>query len=120
MTTFDGYLKEQLKDPEFRREYDALESKYGIDLADDDFGCILNCAVRYAAGRQTYMPGIVIDFITPLLPRLSMRTLWCFKKDIENRNEPYGLGHPDIDKPKWLAFLSAVKAELDNRKGAGE
>ena len=42
-----------------------------IDLQDDFFGTILNCAVRYAIGRQTYMPGLVIDFITPLLPHLS-------------------------------------------------
>ncbi len=30
MTTFDDYLNEQLKDPEFRAEYDALEPEFYI------------------------------------------------------------------------------------------
>lgn len=36
-----------------------------IDPYNDDFGAICNCAVRYAVGRRTYMPDLVIDFITP-------------------------------------------------------
>jgi ribosome-binding protein aMBF1 (putative translation factor) len=30
MTTFKGYLSEQLKDPEFRAEWDALEPEFAI------------------------------------------------------------------------------------------
>ena len=30
---------------------------------DDDFGCIINSALRYAIRRHTYMPGVVVDFI---------------------------------------------------------
>ena len=30
MTNFDDFLKEQLKDPEFRAEYDALEPEFTI------------------------------------------------------------------------------------------
>ena len=30
MSTFNEYLKEQLKDPEFKREYEALEPEYAI------------------------------------------------------------------------------------------
>lgn len=33
-----------------------------IDPHDDDFGAICNCAVRYAVGRRTYMPDLVLDF----------------------------------------------------------
>ncbi len=28
MTNFDSFLKEQLKDDEFKKEYDALEEEY--------------------------------------------------------------------------------------------
>ena len=55
-----------------------MQSKPQIDLSDDNFGAVLNCAVRYAIGRRTYMPGLVIDYITPLLPYLNNKTLWCF------------------------------------------
>ena len=30
MTTLDAYLKDQLKKPEFKKEYDALEAEYTI------------------------------------------------------------------------------------------
>ncbi len=30
MTNFDDYLKEQLEDPAFRKEYDALESEFSF------------------------------------------------------------------------------------------
>lgn len=81
---------------------------------NDDFGAILNCAVRYALGRQTYMPGLVIDFIRPLLPFLSDDTLWVFDKDIEEATY-ISLGDPFIDAPKWKAFHEAVKTERRKR-----
>jgi hypothetical protein len=86
-----------------------------IDLADDDFGCVLNCAVRYAIGRQTYMPHLVIDFITPLLPYLNNRTLWCFDQDVTNAKWEGGYGHKEIDEPNWMKFLAAVREERIKR-----
>ena len=84
-----------------------------IDPADEDFGTILNCAVRYSIGRQTYMPKLVMDFIKPLLPYLTNRTLWCIEKDITG-SENYG--DPNIDKPEWMRFLDAVRTELKRRE----
>ena len=34
------------------KEEDKEEEKTYIDASDDDFGLILNCAVRYAMGRE--------------------------------------------------------------------
>lgn len=34
-----------------------------IERYNDDFGAVCNCAVRYAIGRMTYMPSIVVGFI---------------------------------------------------------
>lgn len=42
-----------------------------IEAGNDDFGAVLNRAVRYACGRATYMPDLVCKFITPLLPKLN-------------------------------------------------
>lgn len=86
-----------------------------IDPADDEFGAVLNCAVRYAIGRRTYMPGLVIDFITPLLPRLSSKTLWCFDRDIAEARWEGGYGDPKIDEPGWMRFHEAVRAERQRR-----
>lgn len=53
-----------------------------ISDQNNDFGAVLICAVRYCIGRQTYMPGLVIDFIRPLLSKLD-------SKDADG----YGTGH---------------------------
>lgn len=84
-----------------------------IEAEDDSFGAVLNCAVRYCIGRQTYMPGLVIDRITPWLPLLSNRTLWCIDSDIEQADS---LGDPDVDSPRWRKFQSDVQKEIERRK----
>lgn len=84
-----------------------------IELEDDFFGAVLNCAVRYSIGRRSYMPGLVIDFISPLLPYLTQKTLWCFDRDLEGEEN---LGDPVIDAPKWKQFHEQVKAEIERRK----
>lgn len=89
-----------------------------IDPTDDYFGTVLNCAIRYSLGRQTYMPHLVMDFAHPLLPYLSDKTLWCMLRDIKEAGTyDGGYGCPVIDKPKWKAFLENVDAEIDRRKG---
>lgn len=88
-----------------------------IDPSDDDFGAVLNCAVRYCLGRQTYMPGIIISFINPHIQKLSNRTLWTIQRDIDEAAVyPNGLGNPEIDKPKWIEFRNAIVAEIERRK----
>lgn len=86
-----------------------------IDPSNDDFGAILNCAVRYSIGRQTYMPKLVIDFITPLIPHLDNRTLSCFDRDVADAKWEGGYGDPNIDEPAWLNFLALVRGELAKR-----
>lgn len=80
---------------------------------DRNFETMLICAERYACGRQTYMPSLVIDYITPLLPRLSDSTPAVLERDIAGAN---GYGDEKIDKPCWMRFLSDVRAELERRK----
>lgn len=87
-----------------------------IPAKDDDFGAVCNCAVRYSLGRMTYMPSIVVGFIKPLLPKLNNRTLWCFERDIEGAGS---YGDEQIDKPLWMGFLAAVKAEIAARDAEG-
>ena len=89
-----------------------------IDPADDDFGLLCNCAVRYACGRQTYAPHTVVDFLTPLLPKLNNRTLACLDQDLtDQKYEPFSdpYGDPQIDEPVWLRFLALVRAERVKR-----
>lgn len=80
---------------------------------DDDFGAVLNCAVRYCLGRRTYMPQLVTGYIVPLLPCLSYRTLAVFLQDIDSADD---LGDPNIDEPKWKCFRASVAAQMEKTK----
>jgi len=88
-----------------------------IEAGNDDFGAVLNCAVRYACGRATYMPELVCKFITPLLPKLNDNTLKVFKNYIEDEQRFYNcdgvskLYNTDV----WDKFYKAVQEELSKR-----
>ena len=79
---------------------------------EDDFGVILNCAVRYAIGRRTYIPVLVADFITPLIPKLDKRTLGTLERDIR---EAENYGDKLIDEPVWMNLLQKVQDDLKKR-----
>lgn len=88
------------------------KTKLHIDIDDENFGAVLNCAVRYCIGRQTYMPSLVIDFITPLLPHVNDRTLKCFAKDLL---DAVYFGDENIDTPLWMKFKANIEYELIRR-----
>ena len=80
-----------------------------------DLEAILVCAVRYAIGRKSYMPSLVIDYITPLLPYLSYWTLGLMAAEIIDHNYKGGLGAEKIDKPYWIDFLQRIEIEMEGR-----
>lgn len=86
-----------------------------IDLQNDDFGMVLNWAVRYCLGRMTYAPSMTIQFITPLLPYLSDKTLWCFDSDIGERKKMGTSFGMDCDEIDWMRFWENVKEEIKKR-----
>lgn len=86
----------------------------------ENFGLMLNCALRYTLGRETYAPHSVMIYCKPLLPYLSERTLEVMQKDIEEAAKSNSLGDPRIDAPKWLEFLDAIKTELAERNNLNE
>lgn len=92
------------------------EPKGLIDPANDDFGTVCNCAVRYCLGRRSYMPSLVCGYITPLLPELTDKTLNCFERDIaEREREGFDFGN-SCDRETWDAFYKAVCKEIERRK----
>ena len=82
---------------------------------DKNFESILVCAVRYAIGRKSYMPSMVIDYITPLLPYLSYWMLGLMAAEIIDHNYEGGLGDDKIDRPYWLNFKRKILAEMERR-----
>ena len=87
-----------------------------VDIKDKDFGALLICAVRYCLGRQTYMPGLIIGYITPLLPHISDNTLRCMEADLSQPDLYGGFGNEKIDEPIWIKFRCDIQEEIQKRK----
>ena len=92
-------------------KFSPIRDFYGSGYSDS-FGAVLNCAVRYCIGRQTYMPKLVMDVIRPMLPDLSGRTLKVLEQDIAGADS-YGA---DFDEAAWMEFLYSVRKEIARRE----
>ena len=90
-------------------------------MITDEFECVLTAAMRYSLGRQTYMPSVVVGYITPLIPKLSDKFLYVAMRDIDERRGrgEKALGNPAIDKPVWDDFFKKIKIEYERRKNNG-
>lgn len=109
---------EKITNAEGKNVFEIIEEQpqvSGVEI-NKNFETILLCAVRYAIGRKTYIPSLVIDYITPLLPYLSENTLRLIANEI-TEHEAYegGLGDEKIDKPYWLDFLRKIRLEIGGR-----
>lgn len=91
-----------------------------IEKYDDNIGTLLICAVRYALGRYSYMPSLVMSEIAPMLGRLSNKTLYVMRRDVA---EFLATPRPEYDgcvmddyRDKWDMFLQQIEAEMELRK----
>ena len=111
----DFSLEEQIEAS--KKHFEDLYYRYSVPFLEinKDFETILLCAVRYAIGRKSYMPSMVIDYITPLLPYLSYWILGLMAAEIIDHNYKGGLGDEKIDKPYWLDFLRKIRLEMEGR-----
>lgn len=101
----------------FRQIPQVKNSEYLVDEVtlkfDDDFEILIISAIRYAIGRQTYVPHSVIRFTNQFIGFLSSKTLFVIERDIA---EAKFYGDPKIDEPEWMSFLVRIKEELKKRK----
>lgn len=88
-----------------------------ITKDDDRGGAVLNCAVRYTLGRSSYMPGLVMSVIRPMLKDCNTKTIAVFVQDVSEwleRTQPE-TGFFDNYYDEWQRFLETCKTELDGR-----
>lgn len=90
-----------------------MKYKMLITISPDieEFGAVLNCAIRYCIGRMTYMPSLVTDWIMSHCGgMLTSKALYVMRKDIEEAKAEDRLGM-EMDKQTWEKFLKWVKEE---------
>lgn len=87
-----------------------------MNITQEDLGILCICAVRYALGRQTYMPQTVQEIIRANLDAIDKTDLGVIARDISEAAERNQLGHPVIDAPRWMMLLDDIRAEIERRK----
>lgn len=87
------------------------QPKKKINVEEDDFGLLVNCAIRYCVGRRTYMPGLICNYVKLLLPFLSEQSLCCMERDIRDAGS---YGDP-CDLQTWMDMLSCVRCVMRER-----
>lgn len=89
----------------FAKEIDKMPVIPAFPDQDDDFGAVINCAIRYCLGRYSYMPGVIIDWIMKCCDgRLTDRTIYCAKSDIDSAATDGCLDKPDDIRQEWKLF----------------
>ena len=96
---------------------------------NENFSTICLCALRYALGRQTYMPGLVQDYIKAHIKEIDSNAISVMIRDIDDKDKTItytapsgrmviidGLGDANIDRPGWERFREFLKAEMEERQ----
>ena len=81
-------------------------------LVSEGFGCIVNSAVRYSLGRDTYMPGIAVQFILEHMNLLDLRTVTVMYRDIQKALEDENLPHRET----WVSLMYALETRLKRKE----
>lgn len=80
-----------------------------MDLKKDEFGTLAVCAVRYAIGRMTYMPDLVMHILIPRIPEMKTNDL------IPIVNACRAPWNTKETTREWASFCAMVEAELAAR-----
>ena len=81
-------------------------------LANEGFGCIVNSAVRYSLGRDTYMPDVAVQFILDHMNLLDLRTVTVMYRDIQKALEDENLPHRET----WVSLMYALETRLKRKE----
>ena len=81
-------------------------------LASEGFGCIVNSAVRYSLGRDTYIPGIAVQFILEHMNLLDLRTVTVMYRDIQKALDDENLPHRET----WVSLMYALETRLKRKE----
>lgn len=78
-------------------------------LVSEGFGCIVNSAVRYSLGWDTYMPGIAVHFILEHMNLFDLRTVTVMYRDIQKALEDENLPHRETRVSLMYALETHLK-----------
>ena len=128
-STINEYIVEDLD--EVLDEMKKEETSKTVPI-DDNFESMIISAFRYALGRKSYIMGLTVDYLTPLLPSLSTGTLGLLNSDIQGYDNVYVTHEymlvganampPNVEREPqdYDTFWDILKKELERRKKESE
>ena len=94
---------------------------HGWVMVTQDFELMMISALRYAIGRESYMPSVTIDYIRYLIPQLSANTLYVMQRDIREAIARYGRIERELYmEVEWIELESALRKEYEKKKAVQE
>lgn len=94
---------------------------HGWVAVTQDFELMMISALRYAIGRESYMPGVTIDYIRYLIPQLSTKTLFIMKRDIAEEIERYQRMERELYMvDEWQKLAEDMNVEYEKKKAVQE
>ena len=91
------------------REFLLFPQELLAPICDSNFRLILLSAMRYAMGRNTYMPAVVSDYIKRHIRFLDDKFLALAADDIRRHLEDYAEHEPNPNL--WQGLFDALEAE---------
>ena len=90
---------------------------HGWVAVTQDFELMMISALRYAIGRESYMPGVTIDYIRYLIPQLSANTIYVMQLDIRETIVSYGrIKRQLYMEMEWIGLESELRKEYEKKK----
>lgn len=86
-----------------------------IELSPD-LELMLNCAMRYAMGRRTYIVGTFCNYVKSIMPELSLVTLERMEQDYGDFAKFGNSWGDDCDREEWTQFKMKLDEEIKKRK----
>lgn len=90
------------------REFLMFPPDFLAPFYDHDFNMILLAAMRYAMGKNTFMPLVIIDYIKRHIQLLDRKFLVLAADDIRHHFEDYGELEPNPEL--WQELLTTLEA----------
>lgn len=95
------------------REFLLFPQELLNPLCDNDFRLIVLSAMRYAMGRNTYMPLVVTDYIKRHIWLLDDKFLVLAANDIRRHFKDYGEHEPNL--ALWQSLLETLETAQRDR-----
>ena len=78
-------------------------------------GLIIMAALRYALGRKTYMPSVIVEFIEDNLEEFDDKFLFNVNKELYGYFKYEEVNLNDLDSINWANLKDTVKKEIKYR-----